>query len=191
MAEVALLVGERSGRHAGQQASGGEPARGRGGIAAGQFSARSRVCAVVLLGIKRARLKPLPRHSVFPTCVVAMTAPRSNRLAGASPTPLASIAGATRRTGLREAFFPSSSTRGLRKLDAWVERALLEKDEGWRLPLPWLPRRCARICHHSLPKWSARALRIGRLPRDLSASGEIARVVRVGRQLPLPPWLPA
>jgi serine/threonine protein kinase len=33
-------------------------------------------------------------------------------------------------------------------------------------------------------------LRIGRLPRDLSVSGEMARVVRAGRQLPLPPWLP-
>jgi serine/threonine protein kinase len=33
-------------------------------------------------------------------------------------------------------------------------------------------------------------LRIGRLPRDLTASGEMARVVKVNRQLPLPPWLP-
>jgi hypothetical protein len=114
-----------------------------------------------------------------------------DRLAGAITYAARLIAGATRRTGLREGFFPSSSTRGLRKLDAWVERALLEKDESMGAATAV----AAEAVRQDLPPLFADVvgrvlLRIGRLPRDLLVSDEVARVARVGRKLPLPSWLP-
>ncbi len=189
MAEVALLVGERSGRHADEQAL-VESLRGVAEALPPGSSARVEGLRRSLLGITRA-LEAFAEAQCVSDLRRGDDGTAIDRLAGAITYAARLIAGATRRTGLREGFFPSSSTRGLRKLDAWVERALLEKDEGMEAATTV----AAEAVRQDLPPLFAEVvgrvlLRIGRLPRDLSASGEIARVVRVGRQLPLPPWLP-
>jgi hypothetical protein len=189
MAEVALLVGERSGRHA------DEPAlvQGLRGVAEALPSGSS----ARVEGLRRGLLSITGALEAFTDAHCVSDLRRGDdgtaldRLAGAITYAARLIAGATRRTGLREGFFPSSSTRGLRKLDAWVERALLEKDEGMGAAAAV----AAEAVRQDLPPLFAEVvgrvlLRIGRLPRDLSASGEMARIVRVGRQLPLPAWLP-
>jgi hypothetical protein len=189
MAEVALLVGERSGRHA------DEPAlvQGLRGVAEALPSGSS----ARVEGLRRGLLGITGALEAFTDAQCVSDLRRGDdgtaldRLAGAITYAARLIAGATRRTGLREGFFPSSSTRGLRKLDAWVERALLEKDEGMGAAAAV----AAEAVRQDLPPLFAEVvgrvlLRIGRLPRDLSASDEMARIVRVGRQLPLPAWLP-
>ena len=189
MAEVALLVGERSGRHADEQAL-VESLRGVAEALPPGSSARVEGLRRGLLGITRA-LEAFTEAQCVSDLRRGDDGTALDRLAGAITYAARLIAGATRRTGLREGFFPSSSTRGLRKLDAWVERALLEKDEGMGAAATV----AAEAVRQDLPPLFAEVvgrvlLRIGRLPRDLSASGEMARVVRAGRQLPLPPWLP-
>jgi hypothetical protein len=189
MAEVALLVGERSGRHA------DEPAlvHGLRGVAEALPSGSS----ARVEGLRRGLLSITGALEAFTDAQCVSDLRRGDdgtaldRLAGAITYAARLIAGATRRTGLRVGFFPSSSTRGLRKLDAWVERALLEKDEGMGAAAAV----AAEAVRQDLPPLFAEVvgrvlLRIGRLPRDLSASDEMARIVRVGRQLPLPAWLP-
>jgi hypothetical protein len=189
MAEVALLVGERSGRHA------DEPAlvQGLRGVAEALPSGSS----ARVEGLRRGLLGITGALEAFTDAQCVSDLRRGDdgtaldRLAGAITYAARLIAGATRRTGLRVGFFPSSSTRGLRKLDAWVERALLEKDEGMGAAAAV----AAEAVRQDLPPLFAEVvgrvlLRIGRLPRDLSASDEMARIVRVGRQLPLPAWLP-
>ena len=53
-----------------------------------------------------------------------------DRLASAITYAARLCGGAMRRTGMRDNYFPSSSTRALRRLEAWIERALQERDEG-------------------------------------------------------------
>ena len=189
MAEVALLVGERSGRHADESAL----VQGLRGVAEALPSGSS----ARVEGLRRGLLGITGALEAFTDAQCVSDLRRGDdgtaldRLAGAITYAARLIAGATRRTGLREGFFPSSSTRGLRKLDAWVERALLEKDEGMGAAAAV----AAEAVRQDLPPLFAEVvgrvlLRIGRLPRDLSASDEMARIVRVGRQLPLPAWLP-
>jgi hypothetical protein len=189
MAEVALLVGERGSRHADEQAL-VESLRGVAEALPPGSSARVEGLRRGLLGITRA-LEAFTEAQCVSDLRRGDDGTALDRLAGAITYAARLIAGATRRTGLRKGFFPSSSTRGLRKLDAWVERALLEKDEGMGAAAAV----AAEAVRQDLPPLFAEVvgrvlLRIGRLPRDLSASGGMARVVRVGRQLPLPPWLP-
>jgi hypothetical protein len=189
MAEVALLVGERSSRNADEQAL----VQSLHGVAEALppgSSARVEGLRRGLLGITRA-LEAFTEAQCVSDLRRGDDGTALDRLAGAITYAARLIAGATRRTGLREGFFPSSSTRGLRKLDAWVERALLEKDEGMGAAAAV----AAEAVRQDLPPLFAEVvgrvlLRIGRLPRDLSASDEVARIVRVGHQLPLPPWLP-
>jgi hypothetical protein len=189
MAEVALLVGERSGRHADEQAL----VQGLRGVA----EALPPGSSARVEGLRRGLLSITGALEAFTDAQCVSDLRRGDdgtaldRLAGAITYAARLIAGATRRTGLRVGFFPSSSTRGLRKLDAWVERALLEKDEGMGAAAAV----AAEAVRQDLPPLFAEVvgrvlLRIGRLPRDLSASDEMARIVRVGRQLPLPAWLP-
>jgi hypothetical protein len=188
-AEVAVLVGERSGRHADEQAL-VESLRGVAEALPTGSSARVEGLRRGLLSITRA-LEAFTEAQCISDLRRGDDGTALDRLAGAITYAARLIAGATRRTGLREGFFPSSSTRGLRKLDAWVERALLEKDEGMGAAAAV----AAEAVRQDLPPLFAEVvgrvlLRIGRLPRDLSASDEMARIVRVGRQLPLPAWLP-
>jgi hypothetical protein len=187
--EVAVLVGERSGRHADEQAL-VESLRGVAEALPPGSSARVEGLRRGLLSITRA-LESFTDAQCISDLRRGDDGTALDRLAGAITYAARLIAGATRRTGLREGFFPSSSTRGLRKLDAWVERALLEKDESMGAAAAV----AAEAVRQDLPPLFADVvgrvlLRIGRLPRDPSASGEMARVVRVGRTLPLPAWLP-
>ena len=189
LAEVARLVGERSGRHA-DEALLVESLRGVAEALPPGSSARVEGLRRGLLGITRA-LEAFTDAQCIADLRRGDHGTALDRLAGAITYAARLIAGATRRTGLRQGFFPSSSTRGLRKLDAWVERALLEKDESMSAAAAV----AAEAVRQDLPPLFAEVvgrvlLRIGRLPRDPTESGEIARVVRVGRQLPLPPWLP-
>jgi len=188
-AEVAVLVGERSGRHADEQAL-VESLRGVAEALPTGSSARVEGLRRGLLSITRA-LEAFTEAQCISDLRRGDDGTALDRLAGAITYAARLIAGATRRTGLREGFFPSSSTRGLRKLDAWVERALLEKDESMGAATAV----AAEAVRQDLPPLFADVvgrvlLRIGRLPRDLLVSDEVARVARVGRKLPLPSWLP-
>jgi len=188
-AEVALLVGERSGRHADEQAL-VQSLRGVAEALPPGSSARVEGLRRSLLGITRA-LEAFTEAQCVSDLRRGDDGTALDRLAGAIAYAARLIAGATRRTGLREGFLPLSSTRDLRKLDAWVERALLEKDES----LGAAAAAAAEAVRQDLPPLFAEVvgrvlLRIGRLPRDFAASSEIPRVARVGRQLPLPQWLP-
>jgi len=189
MSEVALLVGERSGRHVDEQVL-VESLRGVAEALPPGSSARVEGLRRGLLGITRA-LEAFTEAQCVSELRRGDDGTALDRLAGAITYAARLIAGATRRTGLREGFFPSSSTRGLRKLDAWVERALLEKDEGMGAAAAV----AAEAVRQDLPPLFAEVvgrvlLRIGRLPRDVSASAEMVRVVKTGHQIPLPPWLP-
>jgi hypothetical protein len=188
-AEVAVLVGERSGRHADEQAL-VESLRGVAEALPTGSSARVEGLRRGLLSITRA-LEAFTEAQCISDLRRGDDGTALDRLAGAITYAARLIAGATRRTGLREGFFPSSSTRGLRKLDAWVERALLEKDESMGAATAV----AAEAVRQDLPPLFADVvgrvlLRIGRLPRDLLVSDEVARIARVGRKLPLPSWLP-
>jgi hypothetical protein len=188
-AEVAVLVSERSGRHADEQAL-VESLRGVAEALPTGSSARVEGLRRGLLSITRA-LEAFTEAQCISDLRRGDDGTALDRLAGAITYAARLIAGATRRTGLREGFFPSSSTRGLRKLDAWVERALLEKDESMGAATAV----AAEAVRQDLPPLFADVvgrvlLRIGRLPRDLLVSDEVARVARVGRKLPLPSWLP-
>jgi hypothetical protein len=114
-----------------------------------------------------------------------------DRLASAITYAARLCGGAMRRTGLRENYFPSSSTRALRRLEAWIERALREGDEG----VGAAAAAAAEAVRQDLPplfsEVVARVLmRVGRLPRQPRPSGEVTNVTRRKRQLHLPAWLP-
>ena len=100
--------------------------------------------------------------------------------------------GAMRRTGLRENYFPSSSTRALRRLEAWIERALLERDEG----VGAAANAAAEAVRQDLPPLFAEVvarvlMRVGRLPREPRPSGEVTHITKRKSQLRLPAWLPS
>jgi hypothetical protein len=114
-----------------------------------------------------------------------------DRLASAITYAARLCAGAMRRTGLRENFFPSSSTRALRRLEAWIERALLEHDEGVGAPA----NAAAEAVRQDLPPLLAEVvarvlMRVGRLPREPRPSGEVTFITKRKSQLRLPAWLP-
>jgi hypothetical protein len=114
-----------------------------------------------------------------------------DRLASAITYAARLVAGAGRRTGLREGFFPVASTRALRKLEAWVDRALEEHDEGVGPAVA----AAAEAIRQDLPPLLAEVvnrvlLRLGQLPPDTSQSGEFALPVKRTRQQHLPGWLP-
>ena len=117
--------------------------------------------------------------------------PPLDRLAGAIAYAARLCAGAMRRTGLREDFFPSTSTRALRRLEAWIDRAVRERDAG----VETAAAAAIEAVRQDLPPLLAEVvgrvlLRIGRLPREPIPTGEITRVTRKRRQLHLPAWLP-
>jgi eukaryotic-like serine/threonine-protein kinase len=114
-----------------------------------------------------------------------------DRLAGAITYAARLCAGAMRRTGLRETSFAPYSTRALRRLEAWIERALREHDEG----IGAAATAAAEAVRQDLPPLFAEVVarvlrRIGRLPREPRPSGEITHITKRGRQLHLPSWLP-
>ena len=114
-----------------------------------------------------------------------------DRLAGAITYAARLCAGAMRRTGLREKWAPLSSPRALRRLEAWIERALRERDEG----VGAAAAAAAEAVRKDLPplfsEVVARVLmRVGRLPREPHPSSEVTHVTRRKRQLHLPSWLP-
>ena len=114
-----------------------------------------------------------------------------DRLASAITYAAGLCAGAMRRTGLRENYFPSSSTRALRRLEAWIERALLERDEG----VEAAANAAAEAVRQDLPPLFAEVvarvlMRVGRLPREPRPSGEVTHLTKRKSQLRLPPWLP-
>jgi len=114
-----------------------------------------------------------------------------DRLAKAITYAARLCAGAMRRTGLRENYVPSSSPRALRRLEAWIERALRERDEG----VGTAATAAAEAVRQDLPPLFAVVvarvlMRVGRLPRQPRPSGEITHVTRRSRQLHLPAWLP-
>jgi hypothetical protein len=114
-----------------------------------------------------------------------------DRLASAITYAARLCAGAMRRTGLRENYVPSSSPRALRRLEAWIERALREHDEG----VGAAATAAAEAVREDLPPLFAEVVarvlrRVGRLPREPRASGEITHVTKRSRQLHLPAWLP-
>jgi hypothetical protein len=114
-----------------------------------------------------------------------------DRLASAITYAARLCAGAMRRTGLRENYPALSSTRALRRLEAWIERALRERDEG----VGAAATAAAEAVRQDLPplfaEVAARVLmRVGRLPREPRLSNEITHVTKRGRQLHLPAWLP-
>jgi hypothetical protein len=114
-----------------------------------------------------------------------------DRLASAITYAARLVAGAGRRTGLREGFFPVASTRALRKLEAWVERAVEEGDESVGPAVA----AAAETIRQDLPPLFAEVvnrvlLRLGQLPRDSSHSGEFAMPIKRTRQQHLPGWLP-
>jgi len=113
------------------------------------------------------------------------------RLANAIAYAARLCGGAMRRTGLRENYFPSSSTRALRRLEAWIERALIERDEG----VGAAANAAAETVRKDLPPLLAEVvarvlLRVGRLPRVPRPSGEVTHITRRKRELRLPSWLP-
>ncbi len=114
-----------------------------------------------------------------------------DRLASAITYAARLCAGAMRRTGLRENYFPSSSTRALRRLEAWIERALRERDEGVAAPA----NAAAEAVRQDLPPLFAEVvarvlMRVGRLPREPGRAGDITHVTKRTNQLRLPAWLP-
>jgi len=113
------------------------------------------------------------------------------RLASAITYAARLCGGAMRRTGMRENYFPSSSTRALRRLEAWIERALQERDEGVEAAAT----AAAEAVRQDLPPLFAEVvarvlMRVGRLPREPRPSSEVTHVTRQKRQLHLPAWLP-
>ena len=114
-----------------------------------------------------------------------------DRLASAITYAARLCGGAMRRTGLRENYFPSSSKRALRRLEAWIERALIERDEGVEAAAA----AAAEAVRQDLPPLFAEVvarvlMRVGRLPREPRPSGEITHVTKRKSQLHLPAWLP-
>jgi eukaryotic-like serine/threonine-protein kinase len=114
-----------------------------------------------------------------------------DRLANAITYAARLCAGAMRRTSMRENYVPSSSPRALRRLEAWIERALREHDEG----VGAAAAAAAEAVRQDLPPLFAEVVarvlrRVGRLPREPRASGEITHITKRGRQLHLPSWLP-
>jgi hypothetical protein len=114
-----------------------------------------------------------------------------DRLASAITYAARLCAGAMRRTGLRESFPSLSSTRALRRLEAWIERALLERDEG----VGAAANAAAEAVRQDLPPLFAEVvarvvMRVGRLPREPRPSGEVTFITKRRSQLRLPSWLP-
>lgn len=114
-----------------------------------------------------------------------------DRLAGAITYAARLCGGAMRRTGLRENYFPSSSTRALRRLEAWIERALREGDED----VGAAANAAAEAVRQDLPPLFAEVvasvlMRVGRLPRVPRPSSEVTHVSKRRSQLHLPAWLP-
>ncbi len=113
------------------------------------------------------------------------------RLAGAITYAARLCGGAMRRTGLRENYFPSASPRALHRLEAWIERALREQDEG----IAAAATAAAGAVRQDLPPLLAEVvarvlMRVGRLPRVPRPSGEITHIGKKRSQLHLPAWLP-
>ena len=114
-----------------------------------------------------------------------------DRLAGAITYAARICGGAMRRTGLRENYFPSSSTRALRRLEAWIERALIERDEGVEAAAAAAAAAVRKDLPPLIAEVVARVLmRVGRLPREPRPSSEITHVTKRKSQLHLPAWLP-
>jgi hypothetical protein len=114
-----------------------------------------------------------------------------DRLAGAITYAARLCGGAMRRTGLRENYFPSSSTRALRRLEAWIERALREQDEGVAAAAAAAEEAVREDLPPLLAEVVARSLRrVGRLPRVPRPSSEVTHITRRKSQLHLPAWLP-
>jgi hypothetical protein len=114
-----------------------------------------------------------------------------DRLASAITYAARLCGGAMRRTGMRDNYFPSSSTRALRRLEAWIERALQERDEG----VGAAAAAAAEAVRQDLPPLFAEVvarvlMRVGRLPREPRSSSEITHITKRKRQLHLPAWLP-
>jgi eukaryotic-like serine/threonine-protein kinase len=114
-----------------------------------------------------------------------------DRLASAITYAARLCGGAMRRTGLRENYFPSSSTRSLHRLEAWIERALIERDEG----VEAAANAAAETIRQDLPPLFAEVvarvlMRVGRLPRVPRPSGEVTHITKRKRELRLPAWLP-
>jgi hypothetical protein len=88
-------------------------------------------------------------------------------LAGAITYAAGICGGAMRRTGLRENYFPSSSTRALRRLEAWIERALIERDEDVEAAAVAAVEAVRQDLPPLFAEIVARVLmRVGRLPRE-------------------------
>ena len=114
-----------------------------------------------------------------------------DRLAGAISYTARLCAGGMRRTGLRDNYPPLQSTRALRRLEAWIERALREHDEGVGAAATAAAEAVRQDLPPLLAEVVARVLtRVGRLPRQPRPSSEITHVSKRGRQLHLPAWLP-
>lgn len=114
-----------------------------------------------------------------------------DRLASAITYAARLCAGAMRRTGLRDSYVPPSAPRALRRLEAWIERALREHDEGVATAATAAAEAVRRDLPPLFAEVVARALmRVGRLRREPRVSGEITHVTRRRRQLHLPSWLP-
>jgi hypothetical protein len=114
-----------------------------------------------------------------------------DRLASAIAYAARLCGGAMRRTGLRENYFPSSSTRALVRLEAWIERALRERDEGVSAAAAAAAEEIRKDLPPLFADVVARVLmRVGRLPRVPRPSGEITHLTRRKSQLHLPGWLP-
>jgi hypothetical protein len=99
--------------------------------------------------------------------------------------------GAMRRTGMREDYTVPASTRALHRLEAWIERAVVERDEG----VGAAAAAAAEAVRQDLPPLFAEVvarslMRVGRLPREPRPEGEVTSVTRRKRQLHLPAWLP-
>jgi hypothetical protein len=114
-----------------------------------------------------------------------------DRLASAIAYAARLCGGAMRRTGLRENYYPSSSNRALLRLEAWIERALIERDEG----VEAAANAAADTVREDLPPLIAEVvarvlMRVGRLPRVPRPSGEITHITKRRSQLRLPAWLP-
>jgi len=114
-----------------------------------------------------------------------------DRLASAITYAARLCSGAMRRTGMREDYSPAASTRALQRLEAWIERALREQDEG----VDAAAAAAAEAVRKDLPPlWAevvARMLmRVGRLPRVPRPESEVTHITRRKTQLRLPAWLP-